>query len=331
VADATQTWLQRLATEISRESGRPIGPDQLYEEFKAFRNACPDPILMQSYPSDLHHLRRGRRPQSPTLDLILSFMDQPHYRELRVRLVTELAKSLAPDVRKLENAREVEKVLIKERRRRWRPGKRAVNTYWDINRQRVASKYRGLYGLLRVSSGNRLVAELFAIIPKRRDPTTVTTCWMCGDGPRVGDLIVNTYRFSGLTVCKSTDRIVEPITVSLLRSPHTTRRDGSRLLVLGGFAVGLKDKDEDALFHCRVAAVKLDAPPPETYEQFQEMAALERVRAVLRQLPLNDAAVERLRPEFLLANSLTIRALEAADVLGEVGGSFGRIVEETSV
>jgi hypothetical protein len=59
----------------------------------------------------------------------------------------------------------------------------------------------------------------------------------------VGDLIVNTFRFSGLTVRKSTDAVVEPVSISLLRAPRK-RRDGQTLPpVMGGFIVGWKDGD----------------------------------------------------------------------------------------
>ena len=57
---------------------------------------------------------------------------------------------------------------------------------------------------------------------------------------RVGDLIVNTYRLSGLTVWRSTDAVVEPAPISFLRAAGGGRQSKKNPLVLGDFGVGWK-------------------------------------------------------------------------------------------
>src|SRR5262245_1988047 len=118
---APPTWLERLAAEIDA-AGRPCDRDTLYRQLKAFRSKCKDSQLLQSYPRTPHSFRKGKRPQARTYDFILSFMDS-EYPGVSVPFVAELAEPLETEAQQLTDASELEKVLVKERKRRGGEGK----------------------------------------------------------------------------------------------------------------------------------------------------------------------------------------------------------------
>jgi hypothetical protein len=152
----------------------------------------------------------------------------------------------------------------------------------------------------------------------------VSAYWLCDERGRVGDLLVNTYRFSGLTVWKSTDAVIEPVSISLLRAPHV-KRAGRRLpLVLGGFAVGWKDDDDTALFHSRIALVKLDlgSTAIRTYADFSAILGHKEV-ADRRDALLRSLAVQNdLYHEFLMLPDLAMSPTDAGDALAALEHSL---------
>jgi hypothetical protein len=315
----TPGWIDDLASQISAARGIAISAAALYLQFIDFRDHCDDRILKQSYPHDIHHFKRSRHPQASTRDIILSFMDKC-YRELTVPMVGELATLLDNAANKRRFSSEFEKVLMKERLRRYANGKKRADSYWGINHRRVEDKYIGFYMLLRVDSGDKLRAEPFAISIKQRDPTIVSIYWLCDERTRVGDLFVNSYRFSALTVWKSTDAVIEPVSISLLRAPH--RRHAGRKLpvVMGGFAVGWKDDDNTALFHSRIALIKLDVKFAAIRNYSEFSLAIQRADvADMRAALLKSSAVTGdLREKFLTMPDLAISPTDASDALKSI-------------
>jgi hypothetical protein len=323
VAGGFPFWIESLASQLSAAQAQIVTPETLYREFIEFRNACDDPTLKQSYPEDIHHFRRSRRPQASTRDIILSFLDK-RYRNVTVAMATELATVLERSADRRGNASEFEKVLIKERLRRYTMGRKRADTYWGLNQKRVQEKYAGFYALLRVDSRNTLRAEPFAIAMTPRDPIRVSAYWLCEERGRVGDLLVNTYRFSGLTVAKSTDSVIEPVSLALLRAPHG-RRSGRLLpLVLGGFVVGWKDQDNLALFHSRIALVKLNLKIPvlRNFSEFAQVAKRAPVRSVLERLMQSRAVRDDLCPRFLNLPDLAMSPTDAGDALAGIESEF---------
>jgi hypothetical protein len=324
VARKSPSWLDTLASQISEKTGERVTADLLARQFHTFREDCRDPLLRQSYPPDMHHFKRSNRPQASTRDIILSFMDKNYPNVHEAPIIAEIAARLDQEVDKGRSSSELEKVLIKERIPRYAQGPKRGHTYWGLNRRSLQDKYAGFYVLLRISSGNHLQAEAFAIAIKSHDPTRVSVYWMCDKHGRVGDLIVNTYRFSGLTVRKSTDAVIEPVSVSLLRAPRK-RRDGQVLpLVLGGFIVGWKDSDFTALFHSRVALIKLDLGKTTigSYSDFESIIKPAQVSAAINRVLELPAVHQLLVPKFLEGLDLAITQSEASDALPDLDPSF---------
>lgn len=299
-------WIDRLAQEISDVSGTPVSAEQLYSEFEKFRADCKDPVLKDSYPTDIRHFMTSDRPQASTKDIILSFMDQK-YPDVSVPATEEIARWLEQEAKRGKKATELERVLAKERVRRYADTER--DSYWGINRERLIEKYAGLYALLRIDSRKKLRAEAFALAVKPNDPTMVSAYWDCEDEPRVGDLLVNSYRLSGTTLCRSTDRVIEPVSVSLLR---TGRDDGGDLLVLGGFVVGWKSTDPAALFHSRIALIKLRySVDVSSGSRFDDLLRDQRLHTLLSGLLKHQSVDDDLRKDFLRKADLAMGPLEA--------------------
>jgi hypothetical protein len=319
LAKPLPSWIDVLASQLSTARGEVVSADDLYQEFATFRNECEDPILRHTYPLDIHHFKRSRRPQASTRDIILSFMDK-RYRDFSVPMVTELAEVLDKQASRETLSSEFEKVLKKECIRRYTTGAKRVDSYWGITQRRIQEKYAGIYALLRIDSRGCLQAEPFAISVKQRDPIRISSFWLCEDRGRVGDLLVNTYRFSGLTVAKSTDSVIEPVSISLLRAPHG-RRAGRRLpLVLGGFAVGWKDDDDTALFHSRIALIKLGLEniSVRSYSDFEEAVERSKVAAILQRLLQDTVVQDNLSREFLTVPDLAMSQTDASDALAAI-------------
>lgn len=231
--------------------------------------------------------------QDRTKDLVLTFMDR-EYPDVVKPLEGELGSFLEEAVRKSGTELELEKVLIKERQRRFHGSE---ESYWGRIRKRLAEKYAGFFVLLRVDSGNELQAELFAIGIKQSDPTTVCVFWMCDGSLRTGDLVANSHRLSGTTVCKSTDSVIEPVTISLLRAGRAKRKGIKLPLVLGGVAAGWKDDDATALFSCRLAVIKLSVEKAIVGEEaFVEVAKRPDVQSTLERIRGSDLVQTGLLP-----------------------------------
>jgi hypothetical protein len=319
-------WLDRLSEEISREQGRIVTVEELYKQFSEFRESQQDPLLRASYPPDIHHFRRAERPQTSTRDIILSFMEH-RYGGVHVPMVSELAADLDEVANKNPRATELERILVKERLRRYAAGPKRDSTYWGINSERLRKKYEGFYALLRVDSGGNFQVEPFALSLRDSDPTTISAYWVCDQHPRVGDLLVNTYRLSGLTVCKSTDDVIEPVSISLLRARRGGNAQRKRPLILGGFAVGWKDNDPAALFHCRIAVIKLGWEHRiRSGAEFVKAANNASLEKTLGRLRKHKGVVTQFKPRFLGNPNLAMNPLDAHDALSGIGQDFVTVV-----
>jgi hypothetical protein len=314
------SWLERLARELSARQKMAVTAADLIQQMSDFVASCGDPILRRSYPRDIHHFDRTENPQPKTVDLVLSFMDDK-YHDLTPPIIKQLVNRLSKAAGK--QAGEVDKILRKERFRRSVRRKSARDKsecFWSLNHRRVVEKYAGLYALIRLASDQKLRVELFSIIPRVSDPTTVTVFWQCRDKLRVGDLLVNSYRFSGLTVNKSTDKVVEPASLAFLRAPRSLGEPDVEQkkprLVMGGFVVGWKDNDPHHLFHSRFALVKLDAPGVKvtTEREFSRVLDQRSVSDQLKSLARPNVT-QTLIENFLNKHDLSLGHLDARNAL----------------
>jgi hypothetical protein len=234
-------------------------------------------------------------------------------------MISELAADLEEAAGKKPNATELERILIKERRRRYAAGPKRDTTYWGINSARLRQKYEGFYALLRVDSSGHFQVEPLALSLRDNDPTTVSVYWFCDGRARVGDLLVNTYRLTGLTVCKSTDDVIEPVSISLLRARRGGNREQKHPLVLGGFAVGWKDNDATALFHCRIAVVKLAwERRVQSGREFIDVVTGTSIKSTLARLRRSRGIRTEFKPRFLDNPSLAITPLTAHDAFPDI-------------
>jgi hypothetical protein len=310
-------WLDKLAGELSSQLNQPVTTGDLARQFQQFTAQCDDPYLRRSYPTDLHHFRRASQPQAATIDIILSFMDW-QYPNIHVPLVVELTQLIAERVKTGSDDSEIDRVLRIERLRRHSKGSRENETYWGFNRSRLAKKYAGLFALMFVDSMGGFRIELFALSIKQADPTKLTAYWQFGDQLQVGDVLTNTYRLSATMVSSSTNRIIDPIFLSLMRAPRINRQKGDRRLILGGVAVGTKSHDI-ALYHCRIALLKLEHVPVANIVDFSKLASSTRTNEVLS--TLGRQAQQRRVLDFLNSSNQAMRPLDAAEALGDLDRS----------
>lgn len=314
------SWLGRLARELAEAQQRDITEATLRAEIEQFIDDCQDPYLRDSYPNDIHHLGAGR-PQAKTVDLILSFMDAV-YGRFSSPTIRELADRLAASSRPDES--QLAKVLRRERKRRWvnpRSTSEDDLSYWGRTHRRVVEKYAGLYALVRRGSDLSLRIEPFALAPRTDDPTTVAAFWHCRDRLRVGDLLVNTYRFSGLMVLRSTDEVIDPTSMTFLRAPRTTgeKRPGHEKppVIMGGFMVGWKEGEPHRLFQSRLALIKLplSAIRLDTEEAFMAAKEDDRVKDRLGDLARHPSVSGTLVEAFLESDSPEMGHLDARNAL----------------
>jgi hypothetical protein len=315
------SWLERLAHELSENRQQVITVTVLRTQIAHFIANCEDTYLRDSYPKDIHHLDLAAKPQAKTVDLILSFMNET-YGQFSPPIIREMASRLAGTPRPRDH--ELDKVLRKERKRRW-VNPRSTNetdiSYWSRNHRRVRQKYAGLYALIRRASDSSTRVEPFAIVPRADDPTTVSAFWKCREKFRLGDLLVNTYRFSGITVTRSTDKVMEPATISFLRTPRTLSEKRPEHLkppvVMGGFIVGWKDNEPHRLYQSRFALIKLSAPKIkfDTDEAFWAAKDENVVTDQLHHLEQHPSVTGTLVETFLKSNSPEMGHLDAKNAL----------------
>lgn len=245
-------WVEKLGQLISAHAGTEVTETDLIRQLEAFRDECNDDVLRKSYPKDMHHfLRATGFPRKRTIDLVLSFLNAK-YPGLHGPLIDEMVDALDRHDARVKPG-DFEMALARERTRRGQ-------SYWRISQERMRAKYLGCYALIRVSSSTKIQVEPFALEERPDDPTTLSLYWLCRNELLVGALLVNSYRFSGMILRKSTDAVIEPGSISLMRAAREPSRNGKLPLVMGGQIVGWKDDDAEALFHSRVAVVKLGRP-----------------------------------------------------------------------
>jgi hypothetical protein len=94
--------------------------------------------------------------------------------------------------------------------------------------------------------------------------------------------------------------------------------------VLGGFVVGWKDNDFTALFHSRVALIKLDIGTLEivNYSDFEKIVSRAQVITAVNRLLDLPAVHRQLMPKFLTRADLAMTQSEASDALPELEPSL---------
>jgi hypothetical protein len=312
-------WIKKLATEISAATGKKLTVEQLIDDMREFVVSCPDPVLRASYPRDLHHLMRAASPQSSTIDLILSFMNQ-RYPGLLVPLTKDFRERLEKAASREKG--NVQRVLSKDLYRRYGRD----NSYWATTQARLRVKYVGIYVLVRLDSSSELRAEPFAMALNSKNPALLSTCWRVGETMLVGDLLVNTYRFTGTMVSRSSDDVINPILVSLLRTP---RRAGP--LIMGGLSIGHTDGSLNSLFYSRLLLIRLIADHEIIRSRADDLSTAitsRRLAKMLEQFRSKLSAAHRLE-RFLSNRQDTLNALDARNaVLPELQSALMPLLEQ---
>jgi hypothetical protein len=313
-------WLEQLATELSQQQRRVISARDLRAQIRLYVLNCPDKYLRQSYPTDIHHLDRGQKPHPRTMDLVLSFMNSQYPGIPQLPIIAELAAPLSAAAAAME--REVAKVIEKEKLRRAAASgsTKAGSSFWSLNYSRVEQKYAGLYALVRRSSDGVLRVEPFAVVSREDDPITVGVFWECRDKRRVGDLLVNSYRFVGLTVNRSTDEVIEPASIAFLRAPRSEEgvpEANKPPLVMGGFIMGWKSHQLTSLFQSRIGLIKLkcDEPRPKNDKDFTAAIHRASIQEQISSLRSNPLLKNTFLPKFLERTDSDLGYLDAKNAL----------------
>lgn len=305
-------WLSDLAEEITRYSGNAVNEEQLLSEIVAFRNDMADPAMLRSYPRDFSKFGAAKAPRPATIDLILSYLNKTHP-ELRLPFAHHLEEILLHGAgNSLKRAEQL--ILFKEVRRR--------AEYWHATAARIREKYLGDYALLRWDSHKQLIVEPFSLMNIADQPWAVAVQWLCNhDGLRLGDLLVNSYRFAGSCLCWSTDKPVEPVAIAFLRVSRSRHEGGASPVVMGGMVMGLMDEAPLSLFQSRIALIKLStAERPPTKEGFLEFAESCAWKVVHDRVYEIGSRSDGLLP-FLKVVDTRIDSIDARTALGAISPS----------
>ena len=224
-----------------------------------------DGYLRNYYPRDLKNWLSKDINQSPGRDLLLSFFEDryPDFQDDKLDELSEWFRAKADSAPKRRSRTRLESVLaLEQARRNAGSSARAHKPFWDATSARIREKYQGIYLLVRKSSDDRVVLEPFCLC---QDPDTnqlISAFWLCDGDHWDGDLHTSSFKFSGITARRSTNKVIEPVTISILR--NVSRKDGlgrGVRLVLSGMVTGWVDHDQQALIFERVALLQLARIP----------------------------------------------------------------------
>jgi len=256
-------WFKNFLNDINEQTTENLSPDDLLKKIEMFKDAAirKTPALKCHYIDNFKNWNtEGKRekPLFPGADLLLSFHGE-EYPSVKSETISNINALL--HIKSYKKTTETAKIIAKELTRRNKRRKGGC-FFWDRERDYVQRKYAGYYALFRVTSEAQIAVELVALTPNQKYQPVTTLFWGCQNELWVGDLLTNPYKFSGAALRASTDKILEPVTFTALR---TTRRGnsprGEPNLLLSGLIVGWIDNDRKNILCSKVGLVKIPLPP----------------------------------------------------------------------
>lgn len=268
-----KNWFKSLAKDTSTrkaKSGTQIhSPKDLLESIKAYRDergpfdsSKRDSFPTNSYPKSISHWPGMQGiPQGPGKDLVLSFL-AVEYPDIVDKWVSELALAWSPD--QICGTSELEKLLVLENLRRNTGSARPdQKPFWTATADRIKEKYEGNYLLFRINSQSKVTVEPFCMACNPHKPQLLSIFWACGGEDWVGDLYVNSFKFGGIASRRSGNKVLEPVSFSVLRSSTTRPSPPNHSgLILPGVITGWVDGTESELAVERTVLAKVGSVKP---------------------------------------------------------------------
>ena len=134
-------------------------------------------------------------------------------------------------------------------------------------------------------------------------------------------MLVNSYRFVGITVNRSTDEVIEPASVALLRAPRSSEEGIPELrkppVIMGGFLVGWKSNQLTSLFQSRIGLIKLrwSEACPKDNESFTSAIHAASIKEQISSLQNNPLLENTFSPKFLDRTDTELGYLDAKNAL----------------
>lgn len=256
-------WFENFLNDINEQTEENLSPDDLLEKLKKFKETAirDTPALKCHYIDNFKNWNtdgKREKPLFPGADLLLSF-----HGEVYPSVKSEIINNINELLHKASSSKTTKtgEIIAKELARRNKRRKGGC-FFWDKERNYVQEKYAGYYALFRVTSETQIAVELVALTPNSKHQPLTTLFWGCQNELWVGDLLTNPYKFSGSALRASTNRILEPVTFTTLRT--TYRRNtprGEPNLLLSGLIVGWIDNDRKNILCSKVGLVKIPSSP----------------------------------------------------------------------
>ena len=246
-------WVEKLCEDI-RENGHAITSKELVDQFVEFFNSVEDVDLRKSYPSlsNIKYkwvLSGEEAPRKGGHDFLLSFLNA-YYPNVKTQVALIITERILQRVKKEKPRTEMGKIIAKESYRR--------GSYWKSKVSHINEKYVGCYLLIRTCGDGKIVPECFAITLNTHLNNLLKAYWIDRHGDTwSGDLYVNSRQFTGILSRTSTDKLFEPITLTLLRSARVNSESGKMELMLTGEVTGWVDDSEEQIISTKIAAWKL--------------------------------------------------------------------------
>lgn len=268
-------WINKLIEDINSATNEEITLDTLIQKFLAFRAQVSNSTLRSSYPDEdtikRHWVKaKGDAPYIQCHDFILSFLHHS-YPNIQTRLADNITNKLALHVAKEKPKTSMGRIIAKERYRR---DLGPTNSYWQASAQYLDRKYTGYYLLIRMCGNETVVAEPFGVTLNKNLPNLLSMYWLNSGEKWIGDLYINPTKFVGILTRNSTDKIMEPVPLSLLRVERIKNPDNSSTkLILSGEMTGWVTNSDEQLVCSKVAAWKLPIDSkPQSIEDLQTLS-----------------------------------------------------------
>ncbi len=287
-----QMWMRELSEELSELTGNEITVERLAEQMIEFREKTSDVYLRDSYPKAAtistewaKDMGIHDRPNRPNHDFILSFLDRV-YPGRDTSLAMRICESMDAHVEDVRPRTELGRIIEKENYRRSRVNRSGVpseKSYWHNVSSHIQDKYAGTYILARMSGDEMVVVEGLAIEANVQIPSMLTIRWIDRHQSRwVGNLYINPRKFAGSVARCSSDRLLEPVTVSLLRTPRINDKSE---LILTGVINGWVDGSDELFMSSKMFAWKIPRlGPAASFEDietaFRSKLARDRIQAI---------------------------------------------------
>lgn len=250
-------------------------------------------------------------------NFLLSFLHH-RYNELSLSLANELAADLRSKAE--EAARNGKRAMTDLEMITWVDLVRR-RQFWESQMTRIQEKYCATYILIRTAGSGYLKANFCAISSIPDVPNQVAFHLVEAGENWSGALLVNNSKFGGVISRRSTDKLLEPTTLTILRSESLRDLNDGPLsppvgLTLSGSLCGWRNDDEDSIITTAIAMVRRrQLPGPITFDQLAAFKSQECEEMIAAIDNSEWGALERLDP-LLAKRWFRMKNIGARDALG---------------